>query len=688
MSFPRNKPPRFAGARRWLVACCLLIPWPGFAAQQLTFSLERLTGEGFALRDVAFAVDLFSGALQGRVARLDAPASDLHWKDISLDCPQGELTPTRIGCRAGSLRFTSARLGRVSGEASFDYRIDSGEWQLHLRKLRLLSGRVDLRVSGGGDRPLQLRLGARRLSAKRLARLLPGKPLAISAGRLNLTLDYHARAARRRIESFITWSGLSFEQGDEILADALGGSLRLKLSGTQKRLRGSLAASLKAGEMLTPWAYLGVDKQPLEVSARLDLKPARRRLTVTRGRLRQGDIAIDLTAELDARAKRPLTRLVAQAARLPVKVLFENWLRPVLPDARLKPAGYASLKVELDKAGLRQISLRLTDGALRDGDGDAEHYRIDGLRAVLSWLRGQGGEMRLRWRDARLYRRVPIGAANIGLRISKKAIRAERSIRIPVSDGELVLDDLLITGLDKPIPDVSFNAVLTPISLARISKAFGWVPLKGALSAVIPGVRYADERLNIAGAWLIRAFDGSMLIRNLSLARPFGALPVLQADIQLKNLNLKELTDTFSFGKITGTLDGYIRGLRLEGWKPVAFDARFYTPDDDPLPHRISQRAVDNISNLGGAGVSGALSRSFLRFVEDFGYAKLGIGCRLHDGVCDMLGAEDSPQGYYLLKGSGIPRIDIKGFNRQADWELLVAKLIEISKGQGMPTIQ
>ncbi len=121
MSFPRNKPPRFAGARRWLVACCLLIPWPGFAAQQLTFSLERLTGEGFALRDVAFAVDLFSGALQGRVARLDAPASDLHWKDISLDCPQGELTPTRIGCRAGSLRFTSARLGRVSGEASFDY---------------------------------------------------------------------------------------------------------------------------------------------------------------------------------------------------------------------------------------------------------------------------------------------------------------------------------------------------------------------------------------------------------------------------------------------------------------------------------------------------------------------------------------------------------------------------------------
>ncbi len=677
-----------AGARRWLAVCCLLFSLPALAAQQLTFSLERLGGEGFVLRGVSLAMDLFNGALQGRAARLDLPASVLRWRDISLDCPQGELTPTRIGCRGGSLRLDSRRLGRVSGEVNFDYHLDTGRWRLHLRKLKLFGGRVDLRVTGGGGRALQLRLGARRLALERLARLFPDRSPQVNGGHVNLTLDYRQQAGRRWIDGVLTWGDLGFAQGEDILADGLTGVLRVKLNGTNKRLRGNLTVSLKGGEMLTPWAYLGADKQPLALSAKLDLKPARQYLAVTDGRLRQGDIEVDLTAEIDARAARPLKRLVAQTARLPLKTLFDDWLQPALPDIHLKPAGHLSLNAELDETGLRQINLRLTDGALRDADGKAEHYRIEGLRAVLSWLRARGGELRLRWRKARLYRRVPIGAANIGLHISKTAMRASDSIRIPVSDGELVLDDLSITGLDKPIPDVAFNAVLTPISLARISKAFDWVPLKGELSAVIPGVRYADQRLNIAGAWLIRAFDGSMLIRHLSLAKPFGALPVLQADIQLKNLNLKALTDTFSFGKITGTLDGYVRGLRLEGWKPVAFDARFYTPDGDPLPHRISQRAVDNISNLGGAGVSGALSRSFLRFVEDFGYAKLGIGCRLRDGVCDMVGVEDSPQGYYLLKGSGIPRIDIKGFNRQADWELLVAKLIEISKGRGMPKIQ
>ena len=43
----------------------------------------------------------------------------------------------------------------------------------------------------------------------------------------------------------------------------------------------------------------------------------------------------------------------------------------------------------------------------------------------------------------------------------------------------------------------------------------------------------------------------------------------------------------------------------------------------DGQAEAISQKAVDNISNLGGAGISGALSRSFLRFFEEFGEEKL-----------------------------------------------------------------
>jgi hypothetical protein len=115
----------------------------------------------------------------------------------------------------------------------------------------------------------------------------------------------------------------------------------------------------------------------------------------------------------------------------------------------------------------------------------------------------------------------------------------------------------------------------------------------------------------------------------------------------------------------------------MESWRPVAFDAEFATPEDDRSRHRISQKAVDTISNIGGGGVGGALSRSFLRFLEDFPYQRLGIRCRLQHGVCDMGGVEPAEQGYYLVKGSFIPpRLDVIGYADRVDWDSLVAQII------------
>jgi hypothetical protein len=180
---------------------------------------------------------------------------------------------------------------------------------------------------------------------------------------------------------------------------------------------------------------------------------------------------------------------------------------------------------------------------------------------------------------------------------------------------------------------------------------------------------------------LVKVFNGEIVLRKLHLEELFGALPRMSADLEMTNLDLEILTRTFSFGKITGKLDGEIRELYLEQWKPVSFDARFATPEDDRSRHRISQRAVDNISNLGGAGVSGAVSRTFLRFFEEFGYSRLGISCRLQKGVCAMGGIEAANGGYYLVKGGGmIPHIDVIGFNRQIDWDVLVGQLQDISR--------
>jgi hypothetical protein len=137
---------------------------------------------------------------------------------------------------------------------------------------------------------------------------------------------------------------------------------------------------------------------------------------------------------------------------------------------------------------------------------------------------------------------------------------------------------------------------------------------------------------------------------------------------------------------ITGRLSGAITGLELFNWTPVAFDARLRTPPGDRSRHRISQRAVENIGSIGGgsAGVTAALSSGFLRFFESFNYDQLGLSCRLENDVCTMDGVAPAPNGgYYLVKGKGIPRIDVIGGAHRVDWPRLVQQLIAVTQSEG-----
>jgi len=47
----------------------------------------------------------------------------------------------------------------------------------------------------------------------------------------------------------------------------------------------------------------------------------------------------------------------------------------------------------------------------------------------------------------------------------------------------------------------------------------------------------------------------------------------------------------------------------------------------------------------------------------------------LTNGTCEMDGVEDRGEAYYIVKGGGIPRIDVMGFQRRVDWDTLLHRL-------------
>ena len=317
-----------------------------------------------------------------------------------------------------------------------------------------------------------------------------------------------------------------------------------------------------------------------------------------------------------------------------------------------------------------------------------QQIAVSNLNGELNWNNhknsAQSPVSHINWDELQLAR-LPFGTTRLKFVAFGDQLKLLQETDIPLFDGALHINSLKLDRLGEPVSEqdknsgmiIRIDGLIKPISLKLISEHFNWPLLDGKLSAVIPETTYSRHLLTVGGAMMMRVFDGSIIFKDLKIEHPLGNNARLFANIDLLNLDLESLTKTFNFGEIEGRMDGKIRNLELYNWSPVAFNASFGTPKNDKSRHRISQRAIDNLSSLGGA--SGILSRSFLSVFETFRYDKIGLSCRLKNNICYMDGVEaEGDNAYYIVKGSGLPRINVMGFQKSVNWEVLINRLKNI----------
>ena len=269
------------------------------------------------------------------------------------------------------------------------------------------------------------------------------------------------------------------------------------------------------------------------------------------------------------------------------------------------------------------------------------------------------------------------GAAEIEFVARGTNFAVMKPTRLPILDGVLAIDTLSMGNLGASNMEVQFKGAVEPISMTRLATVFGWPAFQGTLSANIPGVTLKDELLTFQGNVESEVFGGRVVGSNIRLQDPLGNFPQFFADVRARDLDLSLVTQTFEVGSITGRLEVDVLNLELFDWSPISFDARLATPKGDKSRHKISARAVTSLSNVGGGGggVVQALQGGVLRFFDEYSYDKLGITCKLRNDVCEMSGVEPAGIGYYIVKGAGIPRIDIVGNAGRVRWSQLLASI-------------
>ena len=639
-------------------------------------------GAEFALSIADIASPVFSA--QGIVLALpDQGSADLQiarfkvqqheFQKVRLRCAEFTLSSVQVVCHQG-------KLDALPG-ATLEWRYDFVTQ--HLQLSLMASGGESWQVAGNlGGRTWQVAVQLHNAQAKRLAALWPAAMPLPDGGALNGTLGVAGNAAGlQAVKADLRLSDLAFSDASGLhAAEKIAGnvSFAAQRKGAFWDWQGDVA--WQSGEMFwQPWYLRG--GHTLRASGRFDGK----RVSVAQAVADLPEVGrVTFSADWDVAQ----SKLLAGAMRgdgLALEKLFDNYVKPMLDKGALADAtvqGKADVAAKFGNGAVQSVQLGLHEVDIAEA---SQRFALRGVNSEIAWQADAASTANVAFAGGILLG-APLGAGQWTVKLNGLDFAVPQA-ELAILDGRLTLRDLHIFR-QADSWRWQFSGALSPISMAQFSVAAGWPKMLGKLAGRIPRVSYDGHSVSVEGALLFDVFDGSVVATQLKLSDAFGRVPRLSGNLVMRNLDLDLLTRTFSFGSMQGRIDADVNDLQLQDWQPLRFDARVYS-SAGKYPKKISQKAVQNISALGGAGAAAAIQRSFLGFFENFGYDRIGWRCVLRNGVCTMGGIDEANHGTYtLIEGGGIPAISVMGYNRTVSWGELTTRLKRVTQGNAAPIIK
>ena len=687
-----------ASTRVLLLVALSVCGGPAMAAGRLSISAARVEFEGLAIDGLqveAAPTAAATGMVALHAARVRGLAATGPLSKFALDCPDLRISGDEISCPRGRLSGSLGSLGTQDTRFAAHRSADGG-LRLSFDAFGIAGGRgrLDVELDGPHWRADATMAGLDIAALARVAKPWVKLPedftvagVAAGAFRATGTGDLlHTAGADLDIET------LDFADAAGTLAgEKLAGSVTVDATAdatSRMPARGRL--TLTSGQAYSDPVFLdfGVHAVKLDFGGVLDTATAR--FDADSFALDHADVLqASGSATLDFAGATFLPAAKVHVASLELENALPAYVQPFLINSGFKDiTGGGTIRgdVEVDaglpvRAGLDLDAITIdskTASVSLEGLGGRVNWFDDTARTALAGtIDDDLFQSNLAWKAGQLWG-LELGPASLPFTTTGRNFRVTEPVLLPIFDGGLAIDTLRVRHAGTAEMYVRFDAEVRPISVALLSRAFGWPEFQGTLAGRIPGLQLRQGVVTLDGNLDAEVFDGKVAVRGLSLREPLGKFPRMHASIGVENLDLALVTQTFEFGMIAGRLSGYVTDLETFGWMPESFDAFLFTPPDDRSRHRISQRAVTNLSSIGGGsggGVAAALQGGFLRFFDDFRYDRIGISCRLANDVCLMGGVEPAPGGYYIVKGSGLPRINVIGSQSRVAWTTLVRQL-------------
>ena len=663
--------------------------WPQLtnAAEKITLSVDQITFNDWQIEQASVALSGFNNntqqfSLSSKKLTLPEPLSALKLVDIS--CQSFQWGQDKIICQQGRARLNAPFVKPLPFEFSFS--VSENKSQLTIKDILWGGGKVSL-IAKEHKGLWNVSIDAQKLFIKPLEKEIKKHWASLdSIGQGILSLDAKMTGSKQGVQTLVLNTvfkklSLQAEQGN-MATEALDATIALQATKKKKGWQWSHQHTIKQGELYKAPVYLNVKKEEGFKGKSKGVWLEHGGGIIDNASLSMPKIAaISLKGKVKSSPQLALDKLTVKADIQDFEYLSTHYLLPSTEGTALEGIAFKgkfSAEVNLVGTTINNVSSQFKH--LSIDDNKKKRGRIEGAEGSLNWSAEPNytEPSDIAW-DHLMIRKLPFEKAALDLLLSNQKILLLKGSSIPLLEGFFNIKEFTWQGHEGTEPTIYFEGGIDHVSLERLSAALDLPVLSGQLSGNIPRVEYKDKVLKVKSELQVNVFDGVVSINNLASSGLFSDTPKFYMDMKMEQLDLYAITQKVQMGAIEGRVSGFINNLYLENWQPVTFYAWIGTPEDDDSRHRISQKAVENIASIGGGGAADVISKGFLRFFDTFRYDRLGFGCYLYEGVCQSMGVGAAEQGYYIVKGGGLPRIDIVAYNPRVDWKVLIQRLARLS---------
>jgi hypothetical protein len=424
-------------------------------------------------------------------------------------------------------------------------------------------------------------------------------------------------------------------------------------------------ASIKQGEALLGRFYIDFGLAPLRLAFDLGLAPKGLRIHEGTMELAKGGIARLRSSQ------KGLFPVEVSITLADLDVLFTTLIQsalaeayPLLNEIALKGKAACELSFQPDRVAgrlkLDQLGLQI-----------ASTLNLQDLTADLPWAYAAAGKP---WphSDPRSGKitighletaRFQLRNQEIGLRLHDNRYTFD-PVRLPLADGFVFVSDAVVDSPFSNDHQIAGRIALRDINLGSLQLLPPPYELTGILASEGLMITGNKTQLNSAGKVTVDLFEGHAVASDFSMESPLSPFRRLRSNLKFEAIDLEKLTKAFSFGRVTGKLNGSIDGLSIANGQADAFTLELQSVAVKGVPRTVSFNAVEDIQTIS----SGSEQRSGLpfgldRFISDLSYSQIGIKCVLSNDVFRINGTIHKDQKEYFVSRGGFTGINVINMN-------------------------